>query len=176
MTKRVNTNPHILHFVLKQNENFPNSDLPVLIYEGALELPAEKNQSSIIIQKIFSRNNWSNSWTNGIYDFHHYHSITHECLAISMGSATVILGGPSGRKIELSKGDVIILPAGVGHKCLEHSEDFQCVGAYPEGKDYDIKLGTPEELKEALSNIQKLPKVSQDPIYGEQGFLQAYWK
>lgn len=174
--KRINQNPHILHFVLKQNESFPNSVLPVLIYKSAVDLPSEKNKSSLIIQKIFARNGWSNSWTNGIYDFHHYHSTTHECLCITLGSATVILGGPNGRKVELSQGDVIILPAGVGHKCLKHSEDFQCVGAYPEGKDYDIKLGKATELKEALSNIQKLPEVSMDPIFGKQGFLKAYWE
>jgi uncharacterized protein YjlB len=97
MKERINTNPHILHFVLKRNKNFPNSRLPVLIYQKALELPSQKNKAATIIQKIFANNGWSNSWRNGIYDFHHYHSITHECMGITMGSATIILGGPEGK-------------------------------------------------------------------------------
>src|ERR1043165_5266279 len=137
MQDRVNTNPHVAHFIFKRNKFFPNSRHPVLVYKGALYLPKQKNKASEIIQKIFARNGWSNSWRNGIYDFHHYHSITHECMAVSMGRATVILGGPNGRRVKVQAGDVIILPAGVAHKCSAHSKDFLCVGAYPQGKDYD---------------------------------------
>jgi uncharacterized protein YjlB len=176
MKKRINTNPHILHFILKRNKNFPNSRLPVLIYQEALILSSQMNESCIITQKIFSRNGWSNSWRNGIYDFHHYHSITHECMGICSGSAIVILGGPKGKRVEVSKGDVIILPAGVGHKCLKHSEDFQCVGAYPQGKDYDTNLGKNKELEKALVNIKNLAKPSKDPVLGKEGFLKIYWK
>src|SRR5689334_13528961 len=116
MEDRINTNPHILHLALKSNGHFPNSRLPVLIYREALTLPKQKKKAATIIQKIFARNGWSNSWSNGIYDFHHYHSNTHECMAICKGEAEVILGGPKGRKVKLSSGDVIILPAGTGHK------------------------------------------------------------
>ena len=174
--RRVNTNPHILHFVIKRNKNFPNSKLPVLVYQKAFDLPAQKNKASKLVQKIFLRHGWSNSWTNGIYDFHHYHSITHECMGVSMGHATIILGGPKGRKIKLTAGDIIILPAGVGHKCLEHSSDFECVGAYPQGKDYDTNIGTAAEYKKAKLNIGKLAIPSKDPVTGERGFLKVYWK
>jgi uncharacterized protein YjlB len=34
--ERANTNPHINHLVLKRNKNFPNSELPVLIYQKAV--------------------------------------------------------------------------------------------------------------------------------------------
>ncbi len=176
MKERINTNPHILHFVLKRNKNFPNSRLPVIIYQEALVLPSQKNKASGIIQKIFAGNGWSNSWRNGIYDFHHYHSITHECMGISNGSATVILGGPKGKKIKLSQGDVIIVPAGVGHKCLKFSEDFQCVGAYPQGKNYDMNTGTASELEKAIIHIKKLSVPIHDPVFGREGFLKTYWK
>jgi uncharacterized protein YjlB len=176
MSKRTETNPHILHFVLKRNRYFPNSRLPVLIYKNVFQLPSFKNKSAIIIQKIFARNGWSNSWKNGIYDFHHYHSITHECMGISMGSATVILGGPRGKKVELEQGDLIIIPAGVGHKCIKQSGDFQCVGAYPQGKDYDTNIGRSKELKNALANIKKVPAPAKDPVLGKEGFLKTYWK
>jgi uncharacterized protein YjlB len=175
MEKRINTNPHILHFVLKKNKYFPNSKLPVLIYKSAIDLPRQKNKASQITQKIFAANGWSNAWTNGIYDFHHYHSITHECMCVIMGSATVILGGPNGKKIKLLTGDVLILPAGVAHKCLKHSENFKCVGVYPQGKDYDINTGTFTEYNKAIVKIKKLSVPKKDPVLGTQGFLKIYW-
>jgi len=174
--KRANSNPRISSFILKRNKNFPNSKLPVLIYRKALNLPAQKNKAANIMQKIFIHNGWSNSWRNGIYDFHHYHSNTHECMAICMGSANVILGGPNGKRIHLKQGDVIILPVGVGHKCTAKTSDFLCVGAYPEGKDYDTNIGTSDEYKKAINRIKSIPIPKHDPLFGKEGFLMSYWK
>ena len=176
MKERTNTNPHILAIPLKRNRYFPNNELPVLIYRKALQLPKQKNKAAAIVQKLFLSNGWSNSWKNGIYDFHHYHSNTHECLGICSGSAFVMLGGPNGRRIKLSTGDVIILPAGTGHKCLAAESDFRCVGAYPQGKDYDINTGTQEEYQKAAARIGKLSIPKHDPVFGRQGFLKSYWK
>ncbi|MBA3681907.1 MAG: hypothetical protein H0W73_12215 [Bacteroidetes bacterium] len=174
--ERANTNPHIINFVLKRNGNFPNNKLPVLIYRNAISLPAQKNKAANTTQQLFLRNGWSNSWRNGIYDFHHYHSNTHECMAICNGFANIILGGPNGKRIKIKQGDVIILPAGVGHKCTTKSEDFLVVGAYPQGKDYDTNTGTTEEYKNAIKLIRKIPIPKNDPVFGNQGFLKSYWK
>ena len=176
MPQRINTNPHILHFTLKRNKNFPNSNLPVLIYKKGIKLPLQKNRAAVIAQEIFARNSWSNSWRNGIYDFHHYHSVTHECMAICMGTVTLILGGPNGKRVKLEQGDVIVLPAGVGHKRTAASANFLCVGCYPQGKDYDTNYGTAEELKKAVPAIKKLSLPQKDPVLGKQGFLKMYWK
>jgi uncharacterized protein YjlB len=176
MKDRINTNPHTLQFKFKKNKNFPNNRLPVLIYKSALELPSQKKKAAIITQKVFSRNGWSNSWSNGIYDFHHYHSNTHECMAICMGTANIILGGPGGKRVKVEAGDVIILPAGVGHKCIKHSTDFLCVGAYPQGINYDTNLGKRKELMDARKNIKKLSLPKKDPVFGKEGFLKSYWK
>ena len=176
MKERINTNPHLLHFILKRHKNFPNNELPVLIYKKTLRLPLQKNKAADIIQHLLLHNGWSNSWRNGIYDFHHYHSNTHECIVIAMGSAIIILGGPGGKKIKLAQGDVLILPAGVGHKCVSYTKNFFCVGAYPQGKDYDINTGTPEEYKIALPRIRKLAVPLRDPVFGRSGFLEGYWK
>jgi uncharacterized protein YjlB len=173
---KICTNPHIEELRCKRNKNFPNSKLPVLIYRGALVLPKSKNRSSKIVQNIFLRNGWSNSWHDGIYDFHHYHSKTHECMAIVKGNASVIFGGPGGIKKKLSSGDLIILPAGVGHKCQKHDEDFCCVGAYPQGKDYDIIHGEPAEYDKARKRIKNLSIPRKDPLFGKEGFLKSYWK
>ena len=174
--KRTDTNPHILDIVLEKNRFFPNSRHPVLIYKQALDLPDQKNKAARIIQDVFARNGWTNAWKNGIYDFHHYHSVTHECLGICMGKANVILGGPNGRRVKLEQGDVLILPAGVAHKCTVKSSDFLCVGAYPGGKDYDILLGAEDEYKKAAGRIEKLPVPHLDPVFGKQGFMQTFWK
>jgi uncharacterized protein YjlB len=112
----------------------------------------------------------------GIYDFHHYHSITHETMAVSKGDATLILGGPKGKRIKISRGDVVIIPAGVGHRCIKHSPDFQCVGAYPQGKNYDINLGRRKELEQARTHIKQLSLPSKDPVFGKEGFLKTFWK
>ncbi|UAY53197.1 cupin domain-containing protein [Ferruginibacter albus] len=173
---RTNTNPHIIEWHLEKNGNFPNSDLPVLIYKDVFKLPRGKDNASEIIQAIFLRNGWSNTWRNGIYDFHHYHSNAHEALGISSGSANVILGGPNGKRLTVEKGDLLILPAGTGHKCTKHSADFVCIGAYPQGKNYDINHGTAEELKKALPRIEDLSLPKQDPVFGLEGFLKSYWK
>jgi uncharacterized protein YjlB len=174
--ERVNENPHLISFIRRKNKNFPNSTLPVTIYRSALNLPKQKNKASTIIQSVFLRNGWSNSWRNGIYNFHHYHSNVHECMGISMGKVKVIIGGPYGKAVELQQGDVIILPAGVGHKCIRASKDFLCVGAYPQGKDYDINYGTASELRKCMPNIKAVPLPLKDPVYGKQGFLKSIWK
>lgn len=176
MKDRINTNPHIISFVLTANKNFPNNHLPVVIYKECIRLPAQRNKAATIMQKTFINHGWSNSWRNGIYDFHHYHSTTHECLGISMGTVTLILGGPGGKRIKLAAGNVLILPAGVGHKCTNASEDFQCVGAYPQGKDYDMNYGKAAELEKSMKHIRSLSIPANDPVLGKHGFLKSLWK
>jgi mannose-6-phosphate isomerase-like protein (cupin superfamily) len=51
-------------------------------------------------------------WRDGIYDWIHYHSRTHEVLGIARGSAKAQFGGPKGRTVTLKAGDAAILPAG----------------------------------------------------------------
>ena len=160
---------------LRDDGTFPNNDaLPLIYYRGALNLP--KSRAASAIEKIFKKNKWVNSWRNGIYDYHHYHSTAHEVLGIYSGHATVQMGGPAGIKLNLNKGDVIIIPAGVAHKNLGSSEDFKCVGAYPHNApDYDMNYGKPGERPGTIQNIQKVPLPDTDPVYGTAGDLLAAW-
>jgi uncharacterized protein YjlB len=174
--ERINTNPEIMHFICRKNHPFPNNELPVVLYRQALCLPKQKNRAADIIQQIVRRHGWSNTWRNGIYNFHHYHSNTHECMVVAMGSAVLVIGGPDGKSIHLQPGDSLILPAGVAHLCTSYSKDFLCVGCYPQGKNYDLNYGTSAELKRALPRIAKLSVPAADPIYGEEGFLRSLWK
>jgi uncharacterized protein YjlB len=174
--KVVNTNPEIKDYLIAANNNFPNSKLSLLVYKNACNFGKQQKKSAKLLQTTFTKNNWKNTWSNGIYTFHHYHSNTHECLGIASGKAWVIFGGPGGKKLLLEKGDIVIIPAGLAHKCTKTSEDFLCVGAYPGGKNYDINLGTKEELERAKPRLAKLSRPSLDPLFGKEGFLKSFWK
>jgi len=164
----------IYHELIPPNGNFPNNaHLPVLLYNSVLEL--ENGNPEKVVEQIFEGNMWGNPWVNGIFNYHHYHSITHEVLAVLSGTCIVALGGSNEKKYHLEKGDVLILPAGVAHKNISSSADFKCMGAYPGGVSYDLKHGKADEKQEAEKNIQKVPVPEKDPVYGK-GPLQKFWK
>jgi uncharacterized protein YjlB len=165
----------IKHF-LSADKNFPNNEvLPLLIYKDALTLNQSDDQNAVSIEKLFRKNDWRPSWRDGIYDFHHYHSSAHEVLGVYSGHAKIQFGGPQGVIVEIAKGDVIIIPAGVAHKNMYGSDDFQCVGAYPTGQEYDMMYGEDTEKEEALKNINSLPTTTHDPVFGKQGPLEKWW-
>ncbi|MBA3665735.1 MAG: cupin [Bacteroidetes bacterium] len=166
---------HVLElYHVNDNGIFPNNTLPVIIYKRVLNLPSLF--ASNAIRKLFKDNNWSNSWKSGVFEYHHYHSITHEVLGICKGKTTLLLGGDSGAKIEVEKGDVIIIPAGVAHKNSGTEDQIICVGAYPEGKDYDMNYGHKSERPAADRKIAAVPMPTTDPVFGEKGGIMLYWK
>ncbi|WP_207536236.1 hypothetical protein [Desertivirga arenae] len=166
---------HVASHIFEDDGQFPNNpNLPALVYKGALHLhPGDESQA---IVERFKLNNWTNSWKDGIFDYHHYHSNTHEVLGVFCGMADIELGGKEGVCVEIVRGDVVIIPAGVAHKCLKSSDDFLCIGAYPDGSSYDLLKGEPAEHERALANISQVPIPSTDPIFGEEGPLFEYWK
>jgi len=159
--------------LFKDDGVIPNSRYALLLYRHALDLEGEDPASRV--QKQFASYNWSNSWINGIYAFHHYHSTSHEVLGIYSGSATVRLGGEQGHDFTVQAGDAIAIPAGVGHKNLGSSNDFGVVGAYPDGRQWDLLTGRPGERPKADQNIAALPMPDTDPIYGTDGPLRKLW-
>ncbi len=174
MQQHINPKPEIIKHIFKDDGQFPNSGLFLLIYKSAIILADEDGSS--IFKKIFESNEWKNSWLNGIYDYHHYHSIAHEVLGIYEGKANVQFGGPHGLSENVSKGDVIIIPAGVAHKCNSASDDFKCIGAYPEGSDYDINKGEQSDRPKADENINNVKLPDTDPVYGLSGPLILNWE
>lgn len=159
------------HF-FKDDGQIPNNKLPLLLYKNAFE--ERGNAGAEWLESRFAENNWKNSWRNGVYNYHHYHSNTHEVLGVFSGQALLQLGGEQGEKVEVSAGDVIIIPAGVAHKNLE-SKDFGIVGAYPEGKQHDMNYGKKEERPAADENIAEVPVPEKDPLQGKKGLPEA-WK
>ncbi len=148
----------------------PNSRLPVLAYH---EVEAAQDPGEC--EELFAANGWLGAWLDGIYSFHHFHSTAHEVLGIVGGSAEVILGGPSGRRFEVGRGDVLVLPAGTGHYNAGSSGDLLVVGAYPNGMRWDLRRGDPAEREEVLANIAAVPLPETDPVHGPGGPLIQSW-
>lgn len=163
-----------LEYFLKDDGIFPNSNLPVLLYKKVLKLPALFPAAAI--KSIFRKYNWANNWRNGIYTYHHYHSITDEAMGVVKGQTRILLGGNAGITIELGKGDVLIIPAGVAHKNLGKEKDVICVGGYPDGKSFDMNYGRPEERLRADRNIALLQIPATDPFFGREGLPQIWRK
>jgi len=159
-------------FLFKDDGKIPNSKFPLLIYKNAF--PARGSDGAAWLEKHFESQGWTNSWRNGIYSYHHYHSTTHEVLGIYSGSALLHLGGEEGKKIQVEAGDILIIPAGVGHKNLG-GDNLGVVGAYPDGRDWDINKGEPGERPKADKNIAALPVPAKDP-YNEKTGLTEIWK
>ncbi|GAB3956269.1 cupin [Spirosoma harenae] len=157
---------------VKDDGKIPNSKFPVLIYRNVF---TERNTSGAEwLEKRFAENNWTNSWRNGIYSFHHYHSTSHEVLGIYSGNARLHIGGERGPKISVQAGDILILPAGVGHKNLGSSQ-LGIVGAYPDGRSWDLNRGLPGERPQVDQTIAALPIPTTDPILGTSDGLPKIW-
>ena len=163
-----------LTFVFEDDGLVPNNPLPFLVYKGAVDVVSGHPEKTI--EGLFGANGWGAMWRNGVYDYAHYHATVHEVLGVARGHARVQFGGDHGKALDISAGDVAILPAGTGHQLISASEDFCVVGAYPPGPPMQITRPTPENHAKALKTIPgvKLPKT--DPVRGEDGPLVRLWK
>jgi uncharacterized protein YjlB len=107
-----------------------------------------------------------------MYSQTHYHSTTHEVLCVFNGRAKLLFGGesnPGKVEMEVKAGDVVVVPAGVGHRLAEDIEGgFQMVGSYPKGCSWDMCYGKrgEESKAEAVGKVEWLTK---DPLYGDDG-------
>jgi uncharacterized protein YjlB len=159
----------------EQSEGIPNNpDLPVVVYRDVEEIVDDP----AACERLFHANRWGGSWRNGIFPFHHYHSNAHEVLGIVSGEARVTLGGPDGEELTVKPGDVLVLPAGTGHKRDDATAGLLVVGAYPPGQeDYDLRRGDPAELPEARRNIAAVALPEADPVAGAEGpGMLSAWK
>jgi uncharacterized protein YjlB len=123
---------------------------------------------------LFRANGWGGTWRDGVYDYDHFHSNAHEVLGVDSGRATIQLGGNEGRPVEVEAGDVLVLPAGTGHRRINKSEDFMVSGAYPPGQEHpDICRF---RIPEAELRISKVPVPASDPVRGKDGPLASLWR
>lgn len=146
-----------------------NPRLPVLIYRRVREISGAAS-----IEAMFERNGWPAQWRGQIFDFHHYHTNTHEVLGVASGSAQLMLGGPDGVDVTVRTGDVLVLPAGTGHCRLGNTEDFLVVGGYPPGHTFDLWREAATES--AAARMGSLPLPAADPVEGDGGPLIELWR
>ena len=162
-------------YVLADDGLIPNNaKLPLVLYRQALALDGLSSEPERAFEALFRSNGWRGAWVDGIYDFDHYHSTAHEVLGMAEGSARVQFGGPEGLVVDLTAGDAVVIPAGVGH-CLIEGEDLVVVGAYPEGQDWDLCRASGSDRAKALENIPWVPLPKLDPVFGPAGPVLVLW-
>ena len=151
-----------------------NPELPLLMYPGALDGSDDLDAQ---FRALLEENGWGGAWRNGVFPYHHYHSTSHEVLGVVAGGARLNFGGASGVTLEVGEGDVVVIPAGVGHKNEGSHAGFSVIGAYPRGQEsYDLRTGEEGERPEVLENIRKVSLPEKDPVFGEDGPLTRNWR
>ena len=163
-----------LTFHFEDDGLVPNNPMPFVVYKGTLILDGVEPERTIEI--LFAQNGWGDMWRNGVYDFPHYHATVHEVLGIARGHARVRFGGDRGRELDISAGDVAILPAGTGHQRIFASADFSVVGAYPPGPKMQVTRPSAENHAKALKTIPLVPVPDTDPVLGADGPLVRLWQ
>ena len=106
----------------------------------------------------------------------HYHSTTHEVIGIKSGEVTLILGDSVGKSIAMKAGDLIIIPASVGHYSSINQLAYEAVGGYPNGTEWDMIFNEKDKHEFAMETIRKIPIPQTDPLLGSIGLLFEFWK
>lgn len=150
-----------------------NPYLPVLFYSQALS--AQCGALASAFEQRFAEHAWSSSWRNGIFPFDHFHATAHEVLGIYSGTVTVRLGGDAGVTLELLPGDVLVIPAGVGHRQLASQGGLGVVGAYPDGQHPDLCRPEGSRYEHRRQQVAAVPMPEMDPVYGPTGPLVGHW-
>ncbi|WP_235041482.1 cupin domain-containing protein [Vreelandella profundi] len=163
--------PETLYFDNDKVNGFPNSPLPVLIYRQVIDI-SDAEERADAFEAMFERHGWTPAWRYHLYDFDHFHSTAHEVLGIFRGQALARLGGPNGSELMLYAGDVLVLPAGIAHACVESDNDFCMVGAYPPGQYPEIERGDPAQLAAAQARVAYVALPKESPIGGP---LASLW-
>jgi uncharacterized protein YjlB len=147
---------------------------PLLVYPGAVALSGD--DPAPIFEQLFDRNRWPAAWRDGVFPFHHYHTTAHEALGVYSGEVTVQFGGDGGIVVTARPGDVVVLPAGTGHKKLASRGALGVVGAYPEGQHPDTCTPRTASARRSAEAVGRVPLPACDPVFGATGPLLEHWR
>lgn len=154
------------------HNRLPNTSIqqkPLLIYHSAFRphVSAPAVESHLCKVDVVTP-----QWRYTMYKTTHFHSTAHEILCVVSGKAKVCFGGednPARVEATVGTGDVMIIPAGVGHRLLENLDgEFSMVGSYPKGQSWDMCYGWEGE-EHTVEAMKALPWFDRDPVYGEEG-------
>ena len=88
-----------LTFRFADDGETPNNPvLPLVLYRGAVDVSGADPAAAF--EKAFAAHGWVDGWRNGIFDFLHFHTRTHEVLGIARGHARVQFGGDSREEVD----------------------------------------------------------------------------
>lgn len=171
MTFNLPTNIQVTYRQIPEWKRVPNTSIqskPVIIYHGAFDAT-----SAQLSRRLEDIGEVVPQWTYTMYSETHFHSTTHEVLGVVAGRAHLCFGGeenPERFEPTVQRGDLIIVPAGVGHRLLkdEGGEPFKMVGSYPHHKQWDMCYGRPGDEQKA-HDIQHVEWFKRDPLYGDDG-------
>ena len=160
---------------LSPTDTIPNNPLPPVVLPGAIAPEAAEPEA---VMARLQQNGWQGTWVYTVFDYWHYHAEGHEVLACVSGEAVIGFGGDGdgGAEIAMKPGDVVIIPAGVGHKRLSGGDGFQVVGAYPPGQSGAITKAGGMAIDEAERKIATLTLPDRDPVSGEAPGALAAWR
>lgn len=155
----------------KSDGLIPNSKLPALIYCSAVDFrSADVKQAQKELTKTADDNEWYLDWVASVYKRVHYHSTAHEALVVFRGRGSLQLGGSRfGETYYIKGGDVVLIPAGVGHQRIRSTRDFTVFGLYPKGQKWDLRWGWRKEYASSLRRIKRVPPPKADPLFGKNG-------
>jgi len=161
-------------FLLPPNGEIPNNRrLPVVLYRHVLNkfLPYKADK----FESVFRVHGWRGTWRDSIYPYCHFHSNAHEVLGIARGHVAVELGGAGGRTVRLNAGDLVLLPAGVGHRRVRGSANLLVVGAYPAGQEHYNICTSLRACRSATKRIAAVALPASDPFFGSSEPLKQLW-
>jgi uncharacterized protein YjlB len=159
--------------VFEPGTGIPNSRLPLAFWRG--RLPAA-HRSGDQATALYRRNGWRGTWVYTVFPYWHFHTRGHEVLACVSGRARIGFGGDGGIEVDVGIGDVCVIPAGVGHRRLGSSPDFQMAGAYPPRQEGNIVRPGDMDGAAAAREIAGLALPETDPISGNADGLVDAWR
>jgi uncharacterized protein YjlB len=167
--------PQVIAHQLAPSGAIPNHPRwPLLVYPGAVAIAGPDPAATF--EALFDRNRWPAAWRDGVHPYHHFHSNAHEALGVFSGEVTVQFGGDGGVVVTARPGDVIVLPAGTGHKKLSSSGALGIVGAYPAGQRPDMCTPLLSNPRRGAEAVARVPLPECDPVYGTGGPLFTHWR
>lgn len=158
-------------YVIADSPTNPGNPLPVLHYRQAANPSGEL---TAWFGTLFAAHRWLGAWTGELYDFDHVHPDAFEVLGVVRGEGSVVCGGSQGTAVDVSPGDVVVIPAGVVHRAQPGS--LTVVGAYFEdARPGTVRIGSRDRLALA-EQAANVAAPDMDPLYGDEGPLERIYE